>query len=102
VLSERSGVPIKTTEAFERGTTNPKMSGEHKWRRALERADVVFIEQDETGPWECGCARGQRRMRPLEASASARETTPLKIFTLRARCPPSEQLDIHHSRHEHW
>jgi len=25
VLSERSGVPIKTTEAFERGTTDPKI-----------------------------------------------------------------------------
>jgi hypothetical protein len=49
VLSERSGVPIKTTEAFERGTTDPKMSTEHKWRRALERAGVVFIEEDETG-----------------------------------------------------
>jgi hypothetical protein len=48
-LSERSGVPIKTTEAFERGTTDPKMSTEHKWRRALERAGVVFIEEDETG-----------------------------------------------------
>ena len=49
VLSERSGVPIKTTEAFERGTTDPKMSTEHKWRRALERAGVAFIEEDETG-----------------------------------------------------
>ncbi len=49
VLSERSGVPIKTTEAFERGTTDPKMSTEHKWRRALEKAGVVFIEEDETG-----------------------------------------------------
>jgi hypothetical protein len=49
VLSERSGVPIKTTEAFERGTTDPKMSTEHKWRRALERAGVVFLDEDESG-----------------------------------------------------
>ena len=49
VLSERSGVPIKTTEAFERGKTDPKMSTEHKWRRALEKAGVVLIEDDETG-----------------------------------------------------
>jgi hypothetical protein len=25
------------------------MSTEHKWRRVLERAGVVFIEEDETG-----------------------------------------------------
>jgi hypothetical protein len=25
------------------------MSTEHKWRRALERAGVVFIEEDESG-----------------------------------------------------
>ena len=49
VLSERSCVPIKTTEAFERGTTDPKMSTEHKWRRALERAGIVFIEEDDAG-----------------------------------------------------
>lgn len=49
VLSERSGVPIKTTGAFERGTRDPKMSPEHKWRCALKRAGGVFIEDDETG-----------------------------------------------------
>jgi len=42
-------VPIKTTETFDRGTTNPKMSTEHKWRRALEHAGVVFIKEDESG-----------------------------------------------------
>jgi hypothetical protein len=88
-------------EAFERGKTDPKMSPITSGS-ALERVEVVFIEEDETGAWECGCARGERRMRPLEASASAREMTPLKIFTGRTQCPLSEQRDIHRSRHEHW
>jgi predicted transcriptional regulator len=48
-LAKRSGVPVPTTEAFERGLTDPKMSTEHKWRRALEKAGVVFLDKDATG-----------------------------------------------------
>jgi hypothetical protein len=95
-------VPIKTTEAFERGTTDPKMSPSTSGRRALERAGVVFIEEDETGGVGVRLRERRKTNAPLEASACARETTPLKIFTRRTRCPPSEQLDIHHSRHEYW
>jgi hypothetical protein len=42
-------VPLKTTEAFEQGLTDPKMSTEHKWRRALEKAGVVFLDKDKDG-----------------------------------------------------
>ena len=50
-LSDESGVPLKTTEAFEQGRTSPMMRTEHKWRRALERAGVVFLDaDDEWGP----------------------------------------------------
>jgi hypothetical protein len=33
-------------EHFERGLTDPKQLTVERWRRALERAGVVFIEQD--------------------------------------------------------
>jgi transcriptional regulator with XRE-family HTH domain len=46
-LSDESGVPLKTTEAFEQGRTSPMMRTEHKWRRALERAGVVFLDADD-------------------------------------------------------
>jgi hypothetical protein len=50
-LSDEAGVPMKTTEASEQGRTSPMMRTEHKWRRALERAGVVFLdEEDECGP----------------------------------------------------
>jgi transcriptional regulator with XRE-family HTH domain len=50
-LSDEAGVPLKTTEAFEQGRTSPMMRTEHKWRRALERAGVIFIDSDDTaGP----------------------------------------------------
>ena len=50
-MSEESGVPLRTTEAFEQGRTSPMMRTEHKWRRALERAGVVFLDaDDEWGP----------------------------------------------------
>jgi predicted transcriptional regulator len=48
-LAKHSGVPLKTTEAFEQGLTDPKMSTEHKWRRALEKAGVVFLDKDKDG-----------------------------------------------------
>jgi transcriptional regulator with XRE-family HTH domain len=46
-LSEEAGVPLRTTEAFEQGRTSPMMRTEHKWRRALEKAGVVFLDADE-------------------------------------------------------
>jgi hypothetical protein len=50
-LSEEAGVPLRTTEAFEQGRTSPMMLTEHKWRRALEKAGVVFLDADnEWGP----------------------------------------------------
>ena len=37
--------------ADEQGRTSPMMRTEHKWRRALERAGVVFLDaDDEWGP----------------------------------------------------
>jgi transcriptional regulator with XRE-family HTH domain len=49
-LAKESGVPLKTTQAFEQGRVNsPLMTTEHKWRRALERAGVQFIDEDEHG-----------------------------------------------------
>ena len=59
-LSEEAGVPLKTTEAFEQGRTSPMMRTEHKWRRALERAGVVFLDADDE--WGPGVRlRGKRR-----------------------------------------
>jgi hypothetical protein len=48
-LSIEAKVPLRTTEAFEQGRTTPLMTTEHKWRRALERAGVVFLDEDEQG-----------------------------------------------------
>ena len=49
-LARESGVPLKTTQAFEQGrVASPLMTTEHKWRRALEKAGVVFLDEDDQG-----------------------------------------------------
>jgi transcriptional regulator with XRE-family HTH domain len=51
-LARESGVSIKTTQAFEQGrVASPLMTTEHKWRRALEKAGVIFVDPTtEHGP----------------------------------------------------
>jgi transcriptional regulator with XRE-family HTH domain len=50
-LAKRSGVPEITTRQFELGKTDPRQTTVHKWRRALEKAGVVFLDaDDEWGP----------------------------------------------------
>jgi transcriptional regulator with XRE-family HTH domain len=51
VLAEKSGTSAVSIEQFERGVTDPKLRTAGKWRRTLEKAGVVFIDQDnELGP----------------------------------------------------
>jgi transcriptional regulator with XRE-family HTH domain len=45
-LAKRAGGSASAIEHFERGLTDPKQLTVERWRRALERAGVVFIEQD--------------------------------------------------------
>ena len=50
-LAARSGVFANTIKNFENGTSGPKRSTLLKWRRALEKGDVIFIDADaEAGP----------------------------------------------------
>jgi len=50
-LADRSGVFANTIKNFESGTSDPKLSMLHKWRRALEAAGVMFIDpDDQNGP----------------------------------------------------
>ena len=46
-LAGRSGVFANTIKNFESGTSDPKLSTLHKWRRALEAAGVMFIDPDD-------------------------------------------------------
>lgn len=51
VLAEKSGTSPVSIQQIERGTTDPKLRTAGKWRRTLEKAGVVFIDQDnEVGP----------------------------------------------------
>jgi transcriptional regulator with XRE-family HTH domain len=45
-LAKRAGGSPSAIEHFERGLTDPKQLTVERWRRALERAGVVFIDQD--------------------------------------------------------
>lgn len=45
-LAQKSGVPAITTKQFENGSTDPRLSTLHKWRRALEAAGVLFVDPD--------------------------------------------------------
>ena len=50
MLAEKSGVPAITTKQFETEQTDPRLTTAHKWRRALEKAGVVFIDEtDDAG-----------------------------------------------------
>jgi transcriptional regulator with XRE-family HTH domain len=50
-LAANSGVAAVTAIGFEHGKTDPKISTLYKWRRALEAAGVVFVDEDDTiGP----------------------------------------------------
>jgi hypothetical protein len=44
-------VPAITIKQFETGKTDPRLTTVHKLRRALERAGLIIIDQDdEAGP----------------------------------------------------
>lgn len=45
-LAKASGTSPDTVQGFENRGTDPKLSTLGKWRRALERAGVVFIDPD--------------------------------------------------------
>jgi transcriptional regulator with XRE-family HTH domain len=50
-LASKSGTSAETVKGFEGRATDPKMGTVYKWRRALEAAGVVFLEETETeGP----------------------------------------------------
>jgi predicted transcriptional regulator len=50
-LANKSGVFANTIKNFESGTSDPKLSTLHKWRRALQAARVMFIDpDDQNGP----------------------------------------------------
>lgn len=51
MLAEKSGVPAITIKQFENGQTDPRLTTVHKLRRAVERAGLIVIDQDdEAGP----------------------------------------------------
>src|SRR5262245_56908333 len=51
MLAERSGVPAITIKQFENALTVPRLTTVHKLRRAIERAGLIVIDQDdEAGP----------------------------------------------------
>ena len=45
-LAKNAGGSASAIEHFERGLTDPKQLTVERWRRALERAGVMFIDQD--------------------------------------------------------
>jgi transcriptional regulator with XRE-family HTH domain len=53
-LATKSDVSPNTVWGFEQGRSDPKLSTLNKWRRALENAGVIFVEDgaksDEGGP----------------------------------------------------
>lgn len=50
-LAKRSGTSLETVKGFEWGGSNPKMNTVMAWRRALQQAGVVFLDDDgEQGP----------------------------------------------------
>ena len=50
-LAAHSGVGVNTTKDFEINDSNPKLETVRKWKRALEQAGVVFLDETETeGP----------------------------------------------------
>jgi transcriptional regulator with XRE-family HTH domain len=50
-LAKRSGTAPETIQAFEIGASDPKLSTLRKWRLALQKAGVEFIDPDaDKGP----------------------------------------------------
>jgi transcriptional regulator with XRE-family HTH domain len=49
-LAKRSGTNLETIKNFESGTSDPKLSTLHKWRRALASANVEFLDPDPFSP----------------------------------------------------
>lgn len=45
-LAKKSGTSIETIKGFEWGGSDPKMGTVLTWRRALQTAGVVFIDDD--------------------------------------------------------
>lgn len=60
MLAQKSGVPAITIKQFENGQTDPRLTTVHKLRRAVERAGLIIIDQDDqAGPGLRLRARGQ-------------------------------------------
>jgi len=57
-LAEKSGVAPLTALGFELRRTDPKVSTVQKWRRALDAACCLFIDEDAISV--SGCARASR------------------------------------------
>jgi transcriptional regulator with XRE-family HTH domain len=50
-LAAKAGGSAVAIEHFERGLSSPKLVTAGRWRRALEKAGVIFIDaDDEAGP----------------------------------------------------
>ena len=53
-LAKKAGTGSATIQQFEWGGSNPKMQTVLNWRRALQQAGVIFIEDNgEHGPGVC-------------------------------------------------
>jgi predicted transcriptional regulator len=48
-LAKKSGVSAPTLRDFEVNNSDPKQGTVQKWRRALEAARIVFIDEDAHG-----------------------------------------------------
>jgi transcriptional regulator with XRE-family HTH domain len=48
-LARHSGTAPETIQAFEIGVSDPKLSTLRKWRMTLQRAGVIFTDEDQGG-----------------------------------------------------
>jgi ribosome-binding protein aMBF1 (putative translation factor) len=63
-LAQHSGVAHNTIKEFERGKSDPKQSTLLKWKRVLEAAGVVCVDEDELNGagvrWKKGWPKAKR------------------------------------------
>ena len=63
-LARHSGVAHNTIKEFERGKSDPKQSTLLKWKRVLEAAGVVCVDEDDHHGagvrWKKGWPKGKR------------------------------------------
>jgi transcriptional regulator with XRE-family HTH domain len=60
-LAKESGVSAPTIDRYERGQSSPLFETVRQLRRTLEKAGVVFIDDDAAGP---GVRLKERKRRP--------------------------------------